>query len=122
MVKIDDVFAALLLSLIMYRRLEVLSVREEDNRRVAPENVQKWRVTALSGYNLGAVACVLKVLLSVGWFWFSAGNVRLQVIGGLSIFIGWIAAMVVAWRRTTEANAMRRQFGILGRREASRLE
>jgi len=116
---IDDILAALLLSLIMYRRLEVLSVREQDNPHVSPERFRHWRASALSGYNLGAIACLLKVVLNIAWFGLSRGNPTMQVVGGLSLFVGWIIAIVFAWRRTTEANVMRREYGILRRHEAS---
>jgi hypothetical protein len=116
-VGVDDILAALILSLIMMRRLETLSVQPSNNPGVSPENFAKWRRLALSGYNLGAIACVAKVVLNLGWFWLLRGSqspwpLRL---GGLSFFLGWIIALVVAWRRTTEARGLRQQFGIQSR-------
>ncbi len=67
-VGVDDILAALIMSLIMLRRLETLAVQQSNNPGVSPENFAKWRALALSGYNLGAIACLAKVVLNIGWF------------------------------------------------------
>jgi hypothetical protein len=58
---IDDILAALILSLFMFRRLEVLTVQASDNPHVPPEQFAAWRNTALFGYRIGAIACAAKV-------------------------------------------------------------
>lgn len=114
-VGVDDILAALILSLIMFRRLEVLSVQASNNPGVSAEDFAKWRTLALSGYNLSAVACVSKVVLNIAWFWLlrDTASPWLLRMGGLSFFIAWVVALVVAWRRTTEARVLRQQLGIV---------
>lgn len=116
-VGVDDILAALIMSLIMLRRLETLSVQQSNNPGVSPENFVQWRTLALSGYNLGAIACLAKVVLNIVWFWLWRGseNPWPLRIGGLSFFVAWLVALVVAWRRTTEARALRHQLGIPSR-------
>lgn len=114
---VDDILAALIMSLIMMRRLEVLSVQASENPNVPPEDLDKWRSMALAGYNLGALACLAKVVLNVAWFWLwrSYENPWPLRLGGLAFFLGWVVALVVAWRRTTEARGLRQRLGIQAR-------
>jgi hypothetical protein len=114
--KVDDVIAALILSLAMFRRLETVSVRREDNLHVSDEDFSAWRARALSGYNRVAIASVAKIVLSVLWFrTFQNTPVVLQV-GGLTIFVAWVVTIVLAWRTLTEASARRRELSIGHRR------
>jgi hypothetical protein len=116
-VGVDDILAALIMTLIMMRRLETLSVKESNNPGVAPEDLAKWRRMALAGYNLGAIACFAKVTLNIGWFWLwrTSANPWVLRIGGAAIFIAWVVALVIAWQRTTEARILRQQLGIHSR-------
>ncbi len=115
MFRIDDILAALLLALCMMRRLEVLAASHEENRHVSERQFEQWRELALSGYHLCAFACLGKVALSLGWLLAAPPQPWLQ-IGGLSIFVAWVVALVIAWRRTTEAGALRRDLRIETRR------
>lgn len=113
MIRIDDILAALILSLFMFRRLEVLTLRAEDNPHLPAEKVEAWRQFILRAYNVGAVACALKVALNLGWYFASQGLHPLVIMGGgLSVFAGWVIALVWCWRRTTEANAVRIELQI----------
>ena len=116
-VGVDDILAALIMSLIMLRRLETLSVQPSNNPGVSPENFAAWRSLALSGYNLGALACLAKVVLNIAWFfaWRDSQNPWPLRLGGLALFIAWVVALVVVWRRVTEARVLRQQFGIQSR-------
>jgi hypothetical protein len=112
--QIDDIIAALFLSLIMYRRLEVLTVQAADNPHVPEARLQEWREMALQGYKVGAIACVAKVILNQIWFRVvSQGEPSFGLsVGGFLIFGGWVVGLVWAWRRITEANAIRTELGI----------
>lgn len=115
MFRIDDILAALILALCMLRRLETLSTLPEHNPHVPPEAFREWRNTQLGAYHLCALACVLKVSLSLLWFWLSPPSPWLQV-GGLSLFVAWIGALTFAWHKSTEAGGLRARLGIQGRR------
>ncbi|HEX2732767.1 MAG TPA: hypothetical protein VHM70_14255 [Polyangiaceae bacterium] len=109
---IDNVIAALLLSMAAMRRLEVLGVDRAFNAHVSDTDFTRWRQMALSAYNTVAVASLAKVLLSFGWFYvFAKVDLWLQ-IGGLLIFIAWVITLVWAWRQATEASALRDELGI----------
>lgn len=113
MIRIDDIFAALFLSLIMFRRLEVLTIHADDNPHVPPAQFAAWRAMALKGYRVGAIACAAKVVLNQGWFHlFKDGSAVVLAVGGFLIFAGWVVTLVWAWRRTTEANAIRVELQI----------
>lgn len=112
MIRIDDILAALILSLFMFRRLEVLTIRIEDNPHLPAEKLEAWRRFTLTGYTIGAAVCAAKVVLSLGWFWLFQSSPTLLVWGGLSIFAGWVIGLVWCWRRTTEANAVRVELQI----------
>jgi hypothetical protein len=119
MVRIDDILAALLMSLAMMRRLGVLSTLQEHNPDVRIADFERWKAMALGAYNLAALACLAKVVLSIGWFWFVRDQTLLRV-GGFLIFGGWVVALVFAWYRATEARGLHDRLGIVGRRESER--
>jgi hypothetical protein len=111
--QVDDVIAALILSLFMFRRLEVLTIRPEDNTHLPAEKLSEWRSYILTAYTVGAIACALKVVLNQSWYWLSQGRPAWMIAaGGLAIFVGWVIALVWCWRRTTEANAIRVELQI----------
>lgn len=112
MIRIDDILAALILSLFMFRRLEVLTIQAEDNTHLDPAKLAAWKTYILTGYTVGAVACAAKVVSSLGWFWLFSDRPLPLMIGGISIFAGWVVALVWTWRRSTEANAIRIQLQI----------
>lgn len=111
MVRIDDLLAALILTLAMLRRLGVLRIAREEHPRVSAADFERWRRTELGGYNLAAIACFAKVVLSLSWFNLVHTSPWLQ-IGGVTIFAGWVIALVSAWRNTTEGRALRAELGI----------
>jgi hypothetical protein len=109
--RVDDVAAMVLLSMTLWRRLNVLRTEREAFPQATDAAFQHWRTEALKGYNLGALGCLLKVVGSQAWFWSVAPDRLLLTIGGFSMFVLWIIAIVVAWRRTTEARALRAELG-----------
>jgi hypothetical protein len=109
---VDNVVAALLLSLAAMRRLEVIGVERSDNPHVSDADFARWRAMALRAHNVAALASLIKVLASVVWFWLFSTTDKVLQIGGLVIFIAWIGALVWAWRQSTEARALREQLRI----------
>lgn len=110
--KIDDIIAALLMSIAMYRRLETLSTRKEDNPHVPEAAFDRWRQMALRGYTQLAIVCVAKIALSVLWFVSFRDLQGWLQAGGLVIFVAWLASIVLIWRSLTEARAQRRDLSI----------
>jgi hypothetical protein len=115
LIRVDDIFAALIVSLVMMRRLEVKNTLAEHNPAVPKESFYAWRNKALLAYNWVAGASAAKVVASVGWFW---GGIRLGVpspwfqLVGMLIFMTWLLSLVWAWKVATDAAVQRRQLGI----------
>lgn len=120
-IKIDDILAALILSLAMMRRIEVRTASPEQNPRVAPEDFETWRALALRAYDQTGLASALKVVSSVGWFalcvQLGLGYPWLQ-LGGLAVFVTWIVLLIWAWKIGTDARHLRLSLGIELRRRS----
>ena len=118
--RVDDIFAALIVSLVMLRRIEVKAATAEQNPQVPVASFDRWRALALRAYDRVAVASVLKVVASGLWYvtapplgmpWFQ--------LGGLLIFLGWLASLIAGWKTGTSAGVLRRQLGIVLRRRTT---
>jgi len=118
--RVDDIFAALIVFLVMLRRIEVKAAVAEQNPQVPAASFDQWRALAMRAYDRVAVASVLKVVASGLWYvtapplgapWFQ--------LGGLLIFVGWLASLVSAWRTGKSAGILRRQLGIVLRRRST---
>jgi hypothetical protein len=96
-IKIDDIFAALMLSLIMMRRIEVKSTEASQNPTVEVKQFEAWKTLGLRA--------------GVGFPWFQ--------LGGFAIFVSWAIALIWAWKIATDARHMRLSLGIQVRRRAS---
>lgn len=113
--RVDDLLAALILSLVMMRRIEVRTARTEDNPGVPAEKFAEWRHRALRAYDWVAWSSLAKIIASVGWLVIA---VRLRVgppwfqLGGFSVFLGWLLSLVWAWKAGTDAAHLRRELGI----------
>lgn len=115
-----DIFAALLLTLSMMRHLEAKRARSELYPAVPREQFERWRALALRGFGRAAVACAAMVVASNAWLlvatrWLALTNRSHELVFrlvGLAIFIGWVVALVSAWRIITDASHLRRQLGI----------
>jgi hypothetical protein len=121
-IKIDDILAALILSLAMMRRLEVRTATHAQNPAVPLERFEAWRFLALRAYTIIGVACGAKVALSLGWY---AVALKLRVaapwfqLGGLLVFLSWAITLVWAWKIATDARYLRLQLGIQLRRRST---
>jgi hypothetical protein len=121
--RVDDLLAALILSLVMMRRIEVKTTRAEDNPGVPAEKFADWRRRALRAYDWVAWSSLAKIICSVSWLIIA---VRLSVgapwlqLGGFAVFLGWLLSLVWAWKAATDAAHLRRELGIQLRSRASR--
>jgi hypothetical protein len=123
LIRVDDIFAALIVSLVMLRRLEVKNTLAEHNPAVPKERFDHWRAKALRAYSWVAGASALKVVVNVGWYfggmWLGVPTPWFQLVG-LLVFMTWLLSMVWAWKVATDAGVLRRQLGIQLRPRAPR--
>lgn len=118
-VQVDDILAALIVSLAMLRRLEVRTAQAAANPGVVESEFRRWQALALRAYNQVAAASAGKVALSLGWY---ALGTRLVVpapwfqLVGFAVFLAWALLMVWAWKIGTDARVLRLQLGIDPRR------
>jgi hypothetical protein len=121
-IQVDDILAALIMSLAMLRRLDMRTAQPGESRAVSEAEFQRWRSLALRAYNQIAAASAAKVVLSVGWY---AAGLKLGVpapwfqLGGFFVFLAWALALVWAWKIATDARYLRVQLGIVLRRRSS---
>jgi hypothetical protein len=112
---IDDLLAAVVLSLIMLRRIEVKSARALSYPHVPAEIFESWRKTLLSAYALGATICAIKVVTSLLWpplvLRFGLGQAWYSGVG-LSVFVIWVITLVAVWRRVSDARTVQERLGI----------
>lgn len=121
MFRIDDILAALFLSLAMFRRLEAKRVSRDAYPAISEHDFEGWRALALRAYDRSALSSFLKVVLSATWFWLAPPFVPppfFQLVG-LAIFMAWIIGLVSAWRISTDAHHLRRRLGIDLRRPSA---
>jgi hypothetical protein len=117
-IQVDDILAALIMSLAMLRRLDVRTAQPGGNRPVSEAEFQRWRSLALRAYNQIAVASAAKVVFGVGWY---AAGLKLGVpapwfqLGGFVVFLSWVLTLVWAWKIATDARYLRVQLGIVMR-------
>ena len=121
-IQVDDILAALIVSLAMLRRLDVRTAQPAAHPGVAEADFTRWQRLALRAYNQVAAASAGKVVLSLGWF---ALATRLGVpapwfqLVGFAVFLAWALLMVWAWKIGTDARVLRLQLGIDPRRRVS---
>lgn len=120
---IDNIIAAVLLSLIMLRRIEVRSARSEWFAHIPVAEFESWRKMVLSAYRQAAIACVLKVVLTMGWFWLvvhrGIGQPLYSVVPA-TIFVVWVITLVSAWQRASDAKTRQERLGIVLRSPGAR--
>jgi hypothetical protein len=119
-VRIDDILAALLLSLAMMRRIAVRTARADDHPNVPRADFERWRSLALKAFDLIAVGSLLKVVLNQAWVALaltSAIGAPWFQLGGLLFTLGWIVSLVWGWKIATDARVRRLELGIELKRE-----
>jgi uncharacterized membrane protein len=98
--------------------LETLGIRREHNQHVTDEQFRTWQKGAVSSYTALAMACAVKVTLSAGLLLAFQPYPNVLRFGGMTVFVLWVAFIVMTWRRLTEFSAQRRELGI-GRKAES---
>jgi len=111
-----DFFGLLALILgVLYtvRKLDIRQREAEQFPSVAREDFERWKSKQLGAYNLASTACFFKVLvdlcLVIGYKTIGWGAVR---IIGATVFVLWVAALIVALATSQAARKLRADLGI----------
>lgn len=114
-----DILALVLMALFVVRRMEIRGTEGEAFRRVPPSEFAAWQSMAIRARSVAVNACFLKVFLNVIWYFAlrrQTGSHLLQ-IGGLLIFVGWIAGLIGSSWLSYRARKVADRLGIvIGRR------
>lgn len=120
---IFDILASVILMFTMMRRVSVKWANAEDFPAVEPGRFLTWRNRSLAAYQFVAWVCVVKVVANLTWVFAARDRVPDWVLrlGGLLLFIPWVIAIVIGWKRVTDLKAERTELGIeLGSRAPPR--
>lgn len=111
-IRLDDILAALLLTLAMMRRLEVKGAVQPPG---SGEGFLAWRRQALRIYGSVAAACLGKIVLNISWFYFALSmalpSLLIQGVGA-ALFISWVLFLIWSWKAATEATHVRLKLGV----------
>jgi len=110
-----DVLALIFGIWLTLRKLDVRKREPTECPHVDPAEFDRWKQMAVSTYNLGSVGCFGKLLLDYA---LQLGGPRLGVpwsairIGGLTLFVAWVALLVVVWVRSSRAKQLQDRLQI----------
>jgi hypothetical protein len=114
-----DVVAVVLMAIFSMRRMDIRATDVRAFPGVSLAAFDDWKRRALAARAITINACFAKFALNSIWF-FGFRNVvprRLLMAGGIVLFVGWIAALMYAWWRFSQAKADGTRLGIvIGRR------
>ena len=114
-VDITDILALVVLVLASMRRLNVKIAEAADYPHVSERAFLQWKERALAAYGLVVQASFLKVVLNTIWYYGARTLVPppALAIGGALLFVGWVIALTMAWRRATAARIRQAELGIV---------
>lgn len=110
------------MALFVVRRMDVRATEAEAFPRVPPSDFSAWQSMAVRARSVAVNACFLKVFLNVIWYFALRNHTssRLLQVGGVTIFVGWIAGMIWSSWLSFRARAVADRLGIvIGRRLAA---
>lgn len=114
-----DILAIVFMAVFSMRRTEVRGTDPRAFPGVPRAAFDAWKEHALSARSLALNACFLKVFVNTIWFYGFRSRVIPPVLMtvGWTIFLGWIAGMMYAWWRSSNAAGEAQRLGIVvGRR------
>ena len=110
-----DLIALILGVLAALRQLETSGRRPESYPWVDAPNFERWKRAAQAAYRLGVSACFGKVLLDIALsllFRVRPLPFPVQVTIGVSVDLGWVLLMIIAFVRWRRAHAVAREVGM----------
>jgi hypothetical protein len=111
-----DVIAVFLGIWLTIRKLDVRWREPDQFPQVPPDEFASWKKNALLAYNVGGTACFLKVAGDIAFVFLyvnrAHANAAVVMVVGLTIFVGWLAALVFTFVRARAARGVQLALGI----------
>lgn len=111
-----DVIAVFLGIWTTIRKLDVRWREPGQFPEVPPDEFAAWKKKALKAYNIGGTACFLKVIGDIAFVYLyvnrAHANAVVVTLVGLTIFAGWLAAMVFTFVGARAARRIQISLGI----------
>ena len=110
-----DIIALILGIIYTVRKLDVRKREASEFPHVDPALFEAWRSREAGAYSLASIACFAKLLLDYGFIYYAqraALQPRIVQIVGLTLFVSWLAALVLAQVRAHRARKLRESLGI----------
>jgi hypothetical protein len=100
------------------RRLDVSQRTSDQYPGVDPAGFSRWKLLAAGAYRLGLTACFGKVLLDYALAYLfstispAAFPRAARIAIGLTLDVGWVVLVVLAFLRARKAHALARELGV----------
>lgn len=110
-----DVITLVLGIWLTIRKLDVRKREASDHPGVDAAEFGRWKDLALGAYNLGSIGCFAKLALD---YLLQYAAPRIGVpwpairVGGLVLFLGWVALLVVVWVQAHRAKKLQEKLGL----------
>jgi hypothetical protein len=108
-VHVDMVVALVIGIWLTIRKLDVRRREPQDYPNVDRDAFLRWKQTELGAYQLGSVACFLKIFADLVILMLLPVGFR---VAGLGVFLLWVAALILARVRAGAGRRMRDELGI----------
>jgi hypothetical protein len=110
-----DLIALVLGILFTLRQMDVAQRQAPQFPHVRAADFTRWWQLARGSYRLGATACFAKILLDIAaayWMRHALPPAAARWTVGLTLDLGWVVLVGVAWFRSRRAHALARDLGI----------
>lgn len=117
-----DLIALILGILFTLRQMDVTQRQAANFPAVREADFTRWWELARGAYRLGSSVCFAKILLDIAaayWMRHAPPPAAVRWAVGLTLDLGWIALVIVAWVRSRRAHAVARDLGIEVRMRSS---
>jgi hypothetical protein len=113
-----DLIALVLGILFTLRQMDVTQRQAASFPQVREADFMRWWQLARGAYRLGSTACFAKILLDIAasyWMRHALPPAAARWSVGLTLDLGWVVLVGIAWMRSRRAHALARDLGIEAR-------
>lgn len=110
-----DLIALVLGILFTLRQMDVTQRQAASFPQVREADFDRWWQLARGSYRLGSTVCFAKIIADIAaayWMRHALPPAAVRWAVGLTLDLGWLALVAVAWFRSRRAHALARDLGI----------